>query len=326
MKEQTPIAEVKELKQYFLVRRSLKPDENLYLHAVDGVSLTFPEGETVGLVGESGCGKSTLGRTLLRLYDPTDGEVWFNGQRIDHMNARQMRPIRKEMQMIFQDPYASLNPRKTILESVQAPLAAFGMGTAAGQKDRALQILEYVGLEKPQAEKYPHEMSGGQRQRAVIARALITDPRFIVCDEPVSALDVSVRSQVLNLMRQIQEERGLAYLFISHDLSVVRYLCHQIAVMYLGKIVEIGDKEEIFSHPLHPYTRALMSAIPVPDVHAKRQRIILQGDVPNPVHPPSGCAFKTRCPHGREECEQIPPPLEDAGGGHCVACYRYKQV
>jgi oligopeptide/dipeptide ABC transporter ATP-binding protein len=276
----------------------------------------------LGLVGESGCGKSTLGRCLLRLYDLDQGEISYKGKHLEELSFSQMRPYRREMQMIFQDPYSALNPRMTIFQSVRAPLDAFRCGSKAERKERVEEMLRYVGLSQDQIYKYPHEMSGGQRQRAVIARAMVLEPAFVVCDEPVSALDASVRAQVLNLMKNIQRDKKPAYLFISHDLSVVRFLCDRVAVMYLGKIVEYGTRDEVFQHPAHPYTKALMSAIPVPDVDVETHRIVLRGDVPSPMAPPSGCRFHTRCPMATAECAQQAPELTDLGGGHLAACLR----
>lgn len=306
------------LKKYFISRKF--PGNRSVLKAVDNVSLTVHKHETVGLVGESGCGKSTLGRAILKLHEPTEGKIVFNGQEIQDYKFKQMRPIRRKMQMIFQDPFASLNPRKTIMASVKAPLDVAGIGSAAEREEKARELLTYVGLNPSFGEKFPHEMSGGQRQRVVIARAMIIDPEFVVCDEPVSALDVSVRAQVLNLMKKVQEEKKVSYLFISHDLSVVRYLCDTIAVMYLGKIVEYGSKHEIFQNPLHPYTKALLSAIPIPAIVDRPQRIILKGDVPSPLNPPSGCRFRTRCPYAKPVCADLDPILREVEGTHRVAC------
>ncbi|MPM82258.1 Oligopeptide transport ATP-binding protein OppF [bioreactor metagenome] len=315
---QVPVMSIKDLKKYFPVR-GVK-NRKLSLKAVDGVSLDIMPGETVGLVGESGCGKSTLGRTILGLQSATDGQIEFMGENIVGYNNKKLRPLRQKMQIIFQDPYASLDPRKTVFDLVRAPLDAFHIGTEEEKKQKTQQILEFVGLGEYQLYKFPHELSGGQRQRVVTARAMVVDPAFILCDEPVSALDVSVRSQVLNLMKEAQEKTGVAYLFISHDMSVVRYLCDRVAVMYLGKLVEFGSKKELFENPLHPYTKALLSAIPVPDVDKKRERIFLPGDVPSPLHPPKGCRFHNRCPYAQESCGTIEPQWQDMGEGHFVAC------
>lgn len=316
--EGAALVSIRGLKKYFPVRS--KGREKLSVKAVDGVDLDIYPGETMGLVGESGCGKSTLGRTILGLQSATAGRIEFRGENLAGLKTKQMRPFRQEMQIIFQDPYAALNPRKTILDAVQAPLEAFAAGTRQEREEKAREILDFVGLDEYQHRKLPHELSGGQRQRVVIARAMVLQPSFILCDEPVSALDVSVRSQVLNLMKDAQEKTGVSYLFISHDMSVVRYLCDRVAVMYLGKLVEVGTKQEIFENPLHPYTQALLSAIPVPDVNKKRVRVILAGDVPSPLHPPDGCRFHSRCPYSQESCSTEEPGLDDSGNGHFVAC------
>ncbi len=324
--ERNILLDTADLKKYYVVKNSIFRNKRKVLKAVDGIDLRVYEGETVGLVGESGCGKSTLGRTILKLHSVTDGVIWYKGNHIENFGFEDMRQMRQKMQMIFQDPFASLNPRMTIFQSVKASLDAFNIGTQAERKERVEELLDYVGLGKNQINKYPHEMSGGQRQRVVIARAMVVNPEFVVCDEPVSALDVSVRSQVLNLMKDMQQKNNLAYLFISHDLSVVRYLCDKIAVMYLGKIVELGSKEEIFEHPAHPYTKALLSAIPVPDINVKTKRIILKGDVPSPLNPPTGCRFHTRCPYATAECSQFEPKLTRLAKGHTVACFHAENI
>lgn len=316
MSDSNVLLQVNHLKKYF-------GNRNQYQKAVDDVSFSVGRTETVGLVGESGCGKSTLGRSVLRLIPITDGEIIFNGKHIEQMKNEELRQMRTKMQLIFQDPFASLNPRMTIYQSVKAPLDAFSAGTEAEKREKIEALLQYVGLSPNSMYKYPHEMSGGQRQRVVIARALIIKPEFIVGDEPVSALDVSVRAQVLNLMKSIQQDYKLSYLFISHDMSVVRYMCDVILVMYLGKIVEISPAEELFTHPGHPYTQALISAIPVPDVtHRRRKNVHLQGDVPNPLNIPAGCRFHTRCPYAIEQCRKEEPALQMVGQGHKVACWR----
>ena len=320
------LIEVKNLKKNFLVKKSMDKRNQVFLKAVDGVNLTIDKGEIVGLVGESGCGKSTLGRTIVKLHPITDGEVFYDGKNITNISEKQMKEYRKKMQIIFQDPYASLNPRKMVYESVKAPLDVFKEGTEQFKKEKVSEILEVVGLGSNYLNKYPHEMSGGQRQRIAIARALVNDPDFVVCDEPVSSLDVSVRSQVLNLMKDLQRQRNLAYLFISHDLSVVRYLCDKVAVMYLGKIIEIAGKGELFNRALHPYTQALLSSIPIPDVNVKKEKIILKGDVPSPLNPPTGCRFHTRCPYAAEQCKNQEPQLDDVGNQHQVACFRYDGI
>lgn len=320
------LLEASNVKKYFLVKNSLIKGRRKYLKAVDDVNLVVHEGETVGLVGESGCGKSTLGRSLLKLHSITGGTISFKGENIESYGFGKMRELRKEMQIVFQDPYASLNPRMSIYNSVKAPLDVFHIGTEEEKKERIEGLLDYVGIGKQHMEKYPHELSGGQRQRIFIARAMILDPSFIVCDEPVSALDVSVRSQVLNLMKKIQAENNVSYLFISHDLSVVRYICDVVAVMYLGKIVEQGTKEELFDHPVHPYTKALLSAIPIPDIHVKTKRIVIQGDIPSPLNPPTGCRFHTRCPYATDICSQEEPAMRNVGGRHMVACHHIDDI
>ena len=310
----TPLIQTKDLVKYFNTKRG-------NLHAVDHVNISIMKGETLGVVGESGCGKSTLGRTILRLLEPTSGEILYNGQNIVDYSTKQMKEMRKKMQIIFQDPYSSLNPRMTVYDLVSAPLEVYGIGSAAERKEMVISILNDVGLDKQYLNRFPHEFSGGQRQRIGIARALILNPEFVVCDEAVSALDVSVRAQVLNLMKKMQQKRNLTYLFISHDLSVVRHVSDRVAVMYLGSVVEIADKQDLYGAPLHPYTRALLSAIPIPDANRKRNRIILEGDVPSAYNPPSGCKFHTRCPYATDRCREEVPALRDMGGGHSVACH-----
>ena len=289
--------------------------------AVDDINLTIHKGETLGLVGESGCGKSTLGRTILNLIPKTSGQIFYEGQDIGAYAKKQMWEMRKKMQIIFQDPYSSLNPRMTVYDLVSAPLEVYGIGSAKERREMVISILHDVGLDQQYLNRFPHEFSGGQRQRIGIARALILNPEFVVCDEAVSALDVSVRAQVLNLMKKMQEKRGLTYLFISHDLSVVRHVSDRVAVMYLGSVVEVAEKRELYGHPLHPYTKALLSAIPIPDANRKRQRIILEGDVPSAYNPPAGCKFHTRCPYATDRCRQEVPALKDVGGGHMAACH-----
>lgn len=303
------------------VKKYFKGRGKNVVKAVDDVSLTLHKGETLGLVGESGCGKSTLGRTLLRLIEPTEGEIIYNGQDLSKLSGREMRLMRQHMQMVFQNPYSSLNPRMSVLEAVRAPLDIFKIGTKDERFEKCREMLKYVGFEEYQIYRYPHEFSGGQRQRIVIARALISDPDFIVCDEPVSALDVSVRAQVLNLMREINLDRGLAYLFISHDLSVVKHVSDRIAVMYLGNLVELADCDELYRNPKHPYTQALLSSIPIPDPDVKINRIPLEGDLPSPMNPPSGCRFHTRCRYATDRCKTERPEFKFDAGGHGVACH-----
>ena len=315
------LLEVQKVKKEFVTSKSLTGKPLKIVHAVDSVDLTIYEGETIGVVGESGCGKSTLGRCILQLIRPTAGNVLYRGEDITKLNKEQMRQMRRKMQLIFQDPYASLNPRMTVLELIMAPLEAFGIGTMEERVQRVKEIMELVGMPENMMNRYPHECSGGQRQRIVIARALVLNPEFVVCDEPVSALDVSVRAQVLNLIQELKKKKHLTYMFISHDLSVVKYISDRIAVMYLGRIVEIAEKNELYNNPQHPYTKALLSAIPIPDVDNKMKREILTGDVPSPLNPPSGCYFHTRCKYATERCKTECPALHDVGNGHMVACH-----
>ena len=315
------LLEVQKVKKEFVTSKSLTGKPLKIVHAVDSVDLTIYEGETIGVVGESGCGKSTLGRCILQLIKPTAGHVLYRGEDITKLNKEQMRQMRRKMQLIFQDPYASLNPRMTVLELIMAPLEAFGIGTMEERVKRVKEIMELVGMPENMMNRYPHEFSGGQRQRIVIARALVLNPEFVVCDEPVSALDVSVRAQVLNLIQELKKKKHLTYMFISHDLSVVKYISDRIAVMYLGRIVEIAEKNELYNNQQHPYTKALLSAIPIPDVDNKMKREILTGDVPSPLNPPSGCYFHTRCKYATERCKTECPALHDVGNGHMVACH-----
>ncbi|MCR4676148.1 MAG: ATP-binding cassette domain-containing protein [Sphaerochaetaceae bacterium] len=315
----SPLIEVKNLKQYFPIKTGLFKTE--MLKAVDDVSFYINEGETLGLVGESGCGKTTVGRTLLRLYEPTAGEVLYEGTPVTDKNIFSMR---KKMQMVFQDPYSSLDPRMTVEDIIGEPLDVHKLYSGKGERrDKILHLMELVGLNAEHATRYAHEFSGGQRQRIGIARALAVDPKFIVCDEPVSALDVSIQAQVINMFEELQEKLGVAYLFIAHDLLVVHHISKRIAVMYMGKIVETGTADDVNYNSIHPYTCSLMSAVPIPDPDfiRGRQRIVLEGDVPSPLHMPSGCPFRTRCKHACEKCAEAMPPLTDRGNGHMVACW-----
>lgn len=315
------LVKIDNLEKYYPASRDFFGRPTQYVKAVDGVSLDIRRGETLGLVGESGCGKSTLGKSLLRLIEPSGGYIYYKDQEITGISRQKMRLMRQKMQIVFQDPYSSLNPRMTVYETLCSPLEAFGIGDRVSREKKVMELIEYVGLSHQQMHRYPHEFSGGQRQRMIIARALILDPEFMVCDEPVSALDVSIRSQVLNLMQDIQKERQLTYLFISHDLSVVKHLSDRVAVMYLGRIVELADKEGLFAEAGHPYTKALMSAIPIPDTEVKRERLVLTGDVPSPLNPPKGCRFHTRCPYVAERCKIEEPELRTIRPGHQVACH-----
>jgi oligopeptide/dipeptide ABC transporter ATP-binding protein len=316
------LVKVKNLYKYFPVRGGLLQRVVAQVKAVENVSFVVKEGETLGLVGESGCGKTTVGRTMLRLTEPTSGEVEYEGQNVLKLRGRDLKAMRRNMQIIFQDPYASLDPRMPIGESVMEGLRIHGMGNSHERFDLAIQTLKKVGLEDYHARRYPHEFSGGQRQRIGIARALALRPKFIVCDEPVSALDVSIQSQVLNILKDLQKEFGLTYLFIAHNLSVVEHISDRVAVMYLGKMVELSNRDELFRNPLHPYTQALMSAIPIPDPTIRRERIILKGDVPSPLNPPSGCRFHPRCPVAMAHCKVEEPAFKEASPGHSVACWR----
>ena len=321
--DEAPLLEVRHVKKYFPIRRGLLQREVAHVHAVDDVTFTVQPGETLGLVGESGCGKSTLGRTLVRLLEPTDGDIIFQGTSIAHLGTRKLRPLRSEIQMVFQDPYASLNPRKRVGTIVSDPMRIHNLGSRSDQRRRVGEILETVGLSPEHYNRFPHEFSGGQRQRIGIARALALRPKLIIADEPVSALDVSIQSQMLNLLVDLQNDFQLTYLFIAHDLGVVRHVSNRIAVMYLGKIVELSPAEELYTRPIMPYTEALLSAVPIPDpdLAEKRERIVLVGDVPSPINPPSGCRFHPRCRYATDICKQVEPPLVDYGNSHLAACH-----
>lgn len=321
---QNPLLEVKGLKKYFDVRGGVFSRKVGEVKAVDDVSFTVREGEILGIVGESGCGKSTLGKSILRLIEPTEGEVLFEGLNITRLSQEDLRKLRCDMQMIFQDPYASLNPRHTVEKIIGEPLLVHGMKSVRERKERVKELLEVVGLSPYHASRYPHQFSGGQRQRIGIARALANHPKLIICDEPVSALDVSVQSQILNLMEDLRNEFNLTYIFISHDLSVVKHISDRVGVMYLGRMVELTEKDALYDNPKHPYTEALLSAVPMPDPDEKRDRIILEGDLPNPAHPPAGCAFHTRCPYAMDMCKVTRPQIKEVEDKHFVACHLYE--
>ncbi len=317
----TPLLSVRNLVKHFPVKKGVLQQTVGQVHAVDGISFDIAEGETLGLVGESGCGKSTAGKTILKLIDPTAGEIRIKGERIDRLSRHEMRPYRRQLQVVFQDPYSSLNPRLRIRDIIGEPIVNYGVSGGRELADQVEELALKVGLRAEALDRFPHEFSGGQRQRIGIARALALHPSLIICDEPVSALDVSVQAQVINLLGDLQREFGLSYLFVAHDLAVVEHISHRIAVMYLGKIVEIADKRALFTRPQHPYTEALLSAVPVPDPEAARKRIILKGDVPSPINPPPGCRFHTRCPYAFERCSQEEPEIREILPGHHVACH-----
>lgn len=321
------LLQVENLTKYFYKPQDLFGEKKQIVKSVDHVTFDIMRNETLGLVGESGCGKTTVGRTITRLYEPTDGRIIFDGKDISHLTKKELLPYRKKMQMIFQDPYASLNARMTVMDIIREALDLHSdLKTKEEKSRRVYELLDRVGLMREHANRYPHEFSGGQRQRIGIARALAVDPEFIVCDEPISALDVSIQAQVVNMLEDLQREFGLTYLFIAHDLSMVRHISDRIGVMYLGKLVEIGPSEEIYSHHLHPYTEALLSSVPVPDPEKARakEQIVLQGDIPSPIDPPSGCRFRTRCPRACEQCARAEPELKPVGNDHFVACHLVK--
>ena len=321
----TPIVEAKGLKMYFPVGRTITGKPRRLLKAVDDVSFAIGKGQTFGLVGESGCGKTTIGRCLVRLYQPTDGQILFDGQDVARLGEKELAPYRRRMQMIFQDPYASLNPRMTVASIIAEPLLHTDM-SRADRDARVRELVDLVGLKPDHMQRYPHEFSGGQRQRVGIARALASSPEFIVCDEPISALDVSIQAQVINTLEELQERFGLSYLFVSHDLSMVRHISHEVGVMYLGCMVERAPVQELYAHMLHPYTKALMSAVPIPDpdLAAASERIHLTGDVPTPIDPPSGCRFRARCPYATARCAEERPELREVSPGHYVACHLHE--
>lgn len=320
------LLQVRNLKKYFKVDGGLFNKNPKYLKAVDDVSFDIYKGETFGLVGESGCGKSTAGRTLIRLYEPTEGQIIFDGKDIANMNEKEIYPYRKRMQMIFQDPYSSLNGRMTISDIISEPLEVHGLAKGNEKSRIVHELLERVGLKKDHANRYPHEFSGGQRQRIGIARALAVKPDFIICDEPISALDVSIQAQVVNMLEDLQKDMGLTYLFIAHDLSMVKHISNRIGVMYLGKLVEVAESNELYDNPMHPYSKALLSAIPIPDPDMMQtiERKILKGDVPSPLNPPSGCRFRTRCDYAMPICSEKEPILREKAKGHQVACHLFK--
>lgn len=315
------LIKIEKLKKYFPIKSGIISRVSNYVKAVDGIDLSIPEGQTIGLVGESGCGKTTLGKTILKLLEPSDGEIIFENNNITNFSASQMRAFRREMQIVFQDPYGSLNPRMKVESIVSEGLAIHNIFSGNERKEFIRELMNTVGMREDSLSRYPHEFSGGQRQRIAIARALALKPKFIVCDEPISALDVSVQAQIINLFIELQEKFKLTYLFISHDLRVVRHISDKVAVMYLGKIVEISPSKELYKNPLHPYTQILISSVPIADPSRERQKAILKGDVPSPINPPSGCSFHPRCPIAEEKCKTVEPELRDVGGDHVVSCH-----
>jgi oligopeptide transport system ATP-binding protein len=317
------LLEIKDLKKHFPITGGIFGKTIGHVKAVDGVSFSVKKGETLGIVGESGCGKSTTGRMLMRLIEPTAGEIIFDGKDLMKLSKKDMRATRRDLQMVFQDPFASLNPRHTVEKILEEPLIVHGIGDEKERKKKVRELLEVVGLSSYYAKRYPHQFSGGQRQRIGIARALMTRPKLIIADEPVSALDVSIQSQVLNLMQDLQKEFGLTYIFIAHDLGVVRHISDRVGVMYLGKMVELADSDKLYEKPLHPYTQALLSAVPIPDPEHKRETIVLKGDIPSPANPPKGCAFHARCPFKTEKCEEVVPTFKEVEPGHSVACHLF---
>ena len=324
--EQEVILRVENLKKYFPIKGGFFSKTIGNVKAVDGVSLEVRKGETLGIVGESGCGKSTTGRAILQLLKPTGGKVYFKDQDLSKLSKKEMRALRPKMQLIFQDPYSSLNPRMTVGQIIGEALIDHKMATKENLREKVLEVMDLCGLAEYQIDRFPHEFSGGQRQRIGIARALALDPEFIVADEPVSALDVSIQAQIINLLVKLQKEKGFSYMFISHDLSVVEHLCQRVGVMYLGSMVELADKDELFDNPLHPYTKALLSAIPIPDPTIKRDRIILTGDIASPANPPKGCKFHTRCPYATDKCKKEAPEYREIKEGHFVACHRVGEI